>query len=555
MPSYYNESGTMITLSDGTETLNAYDPNDCVFQYAIEGYDTRGRPIYSPNPNYNGPALYPSLFHTVVVGEENFRKDFRAGHEDGIPDKLQNTIFTYCTFNGADLSGKEFTQCAFIRCAFNDATLRGTSFIDCTINGCRITRTNLTGAKLKNCILDNTYLSRSVLDACTYIGGCGFRWCNIDILQADHSKWNDTLFTNSTIQSSSFTYAVMSNIQFTDTSITGVRFDYASLTNITSNIDYLERRSRYDPNITTHRAHQHKSCFLLVVSGRLVTCRGCGEKIRESQLKHKGIKLCKECVRQKDYSERNDVYVGKSGSLPSFGIEFEMENTEDDDEVQSPLDLIQHGWIRTHDASVGDEYKSPIYLDMRSFMHVLPVLDECAGYVTSSCGTHLHVGMDTESKRRLANNYSRVLGALVSRMVDSPKETIAFWGRYFVGYARNSPNDHYNWIRIGDSHGPTVEFRLAKFHTSAQYLRIMKFCRALIRYLDRELNRPRSTESYSQIDAFVLALYDKAVQGIDTDVHGRYEPWVYNERADSDYDHPGWYSDNEDEDFDYNEDD
>lgn len=539
-------------LENGQIVTNDYDSYSGEYQYNIYTYDDNSNPIYVPNYNYRGSASYADACYQIHNGGNNTRLNLAHSPLISIPDVLRNTTFDYCSFNLVDLTGREFLDCSFSSCYFDSTILNDVKFTRCSFSDTAFRTNRMNGVEFRSCQFDGGILNGSELNASSKFLDTVFTGTIIESVSGTGSNWQGITFNRCSFCYNTFISSAFKDIQFNRTSVSNITFERATLLNVASDRLYVsEDDGEYNPyrssrsnHINTNGAIQKNSCFLLVVKGRIVKCRGCGVKVRSSQLKHSGIKLCKKCVNQKGYSERNDTYVGSASSMPSFGIEFEMDGTQDDSEIQAPLQLIQHGFIRTYDASVGDEYKSPIFLDMRSFRHVLPVMDTCAEYVTEHCGTHLHVGMSASSKSRLNSKYYNVLGVLVDHMVENEQETVAMWGRYFTSYARNNWGDHYNWLRVNESNGPTVEFRLAKFHSSTQYLRLIKFCRSLVKYLNTELSYPRSDVAYNQIAKTVLALYLKSIESME------YETWVHDEEVSTRWtSSDGYYEDDEDEDY------
>src|SRR6266567_3202187 len=104
--------------------------------------------------------------------------------------------------------------------------------------------------------------------------------------------------------------------------------------------------------------------------------------------------VCGSCTRMYFYSTPNEALVGRSQKrLPSFSVEFEvaLANNHPDEALDRALILLKYGFIRTDDRSVDEEFKSPIFRDLRSFRRPLAAMEQLADLVTDRCGTHLHI--------------------------------------------------------------------------------------------------------------------------------------------------------------------
>ena len=187
--------------------------------------------------------------------------------------------------------------------------------------------------------------------------------------------------------------------------------------------------------------------------------------------------MCANCERQKGYGTPNHIARGQLGSLPTFSVEFEVAAPpHDPGQARRALVLLQHGFIRTYDATVDDEYKSPIYCSMQAFRKPLSVLDSLKDLVDERCGTHLHVGC--RQGYDLYPMRHAVFEPLIDYMQTHEQQTIAFWGRFFSPQARATlaNGERHVCFNVGDRH-PTIEFRLPRFRSAEQYVRVLRFCR------------------------------------------------------------------------------
>jgi hypothetical protein len=213
--------------------------------------------------------------------------------------------------------------------------------------------------------------------------------------------------------------------------------------------------------------------------------------------------VCPACLEQQDHYTSNHQEKGGWSRLPRFSVEFEVDGFQWDDLERATL-LLRYGYLRTQDGSVSGEYKSPIYTDLRGFTPVLPVLEALADLVRDSCGTHLHV--EFHHLATLAPNKERIFGPLLNHLFLQQTETEAFWGRYFGTYARPAfDGSRYSAFNV-DSHYPTLEFRLPRFRSAGQYLRIVTFCRQAVVTMNGLLSRSPADLTHSAQDDLALRL-------------------------------------------------
>ena len=214
-----------------------------------------------------------------------------------------------------------------------------------------------------------------------------------------------------------------------------------------------------------------------------------------------GTPVCSLCLRRHASNKGNRSEWGASDGLPMFSVEFEVRG-ECSFEAERALILLSHGYLRTHDCTVDDEYKSPRYRSLAAFQPVLPVFDQLSDLVNPMrCGTHIHV--DCPVQREVGASLWRIFGPLADYLQHHPAETNSFWGRY-SSHALASISDRY----------PTLEFRKPCFRTSAQYLAVVQFCRQVGHHLDGCLNESNPTYFPGDPELIgddLLTLYHEAV--------------------------------------------
>lgn len=183
-----------------------------------------------------------------------------------------------------------------------------------------------------------------------------------------------------------------------------------------------------------------------------------------------------------------------------FSIEFEVCAWEASRPASHALILLKHGYLRTYDCTVSDEYKSPRYLDLAAFQEALPTLESLADLVDDCCGTHIHIDCPVQADVKA---HSPALFSPLERYLrDHPEETGHFWGR-----------PSYDLVRMRHYY-PTLEFRLPRFRSAEQYLEVVRFCRAAGHMLNQHFheNHPLSrSASPEQVGDEILMLYQQQV--------------------------------------------
>ena len=202
------------------------------------------------------------------------------------------------------------------------------------------------------------------------------------------------------------------------------------------------------------------------VSGSLRPCALCHTPTESCAHRVLKVPVCSSCLVQHADSMANTSERGESDGLPMFSVEFEVRGWSDF-ESERALVLLTYGYVRTHDCTVDDEYKSPRYRSLAAFQEVLPVFDQLSDLVDSvHCGTHIHI--DCPEKCVVGEQRWTIFGPLIAYLEAHPRETNHFWGR-FSNHSLVSPSDRYS----------TIEFRKPRFRTSVQYLAVVQFCRQI----------------------------------------------------------------------------
>ncbi len=224
------------------------------------------------------------------------------------------------------------------------------------------------------------------------------------------------------------------------------------------------------------------------------------------------VPICSCCLKPSGCA--NYRHAGRPSHLPAFSVEFEVAGESREESLRA-LTLLPLGYLRTHDGTVDDEYKSPIYHSLDAFRSHLPVLDTLRDLVTDACGTHLHVGFQRPLRWRLRSIFAEVFEPLADHLVWNADETDWFWGRTTCYYASRNLDADYPCIRLSPWYD-TLEFRLPCYSSAAQYLEVVRFCRRLTCYLRCSLaastNEGSMTRSPEQLGEDALKLYQATIE-------------------------------------------
>ena len=187
------------------------------------------------------------------------------------------------------------------------------------------------------------------------------------------------------------------------------------------------------------------------------------------------------------YSDENSTRSGKNLDGFTYSVEFEV----DDPSAVLRSTLMHYKWMPTHDCTVDCEFKSPIYNNLK--WHKLldtveDILTNDGGCVSRRCGTHFHVGnryhINEDTMGRIRFGYAELFLPLSDHLAANPAKCRALFGRELNDWAE--PIHEYTWCRehtnfINVQHDATLEFRMCKFRTAAQYKLAMEFCKDTVK--------------------------------------------------------------------------
>ena len=226
---------------------------------------------------------------------------------------------------------------------------------------------------------------------------------------------------------------------------------------------------------------------------KLTTCHNCNTTTadpcadgwKKTSLASRGGRsayLCPDCARLLfDYYEKNDVMRGVScGGGFTYGVEFECHNPT----VDFRVEMADAGFIPSHDCTTDVEFKSPIFrsLKWQKRLDTWETLRNAGAFnLTDDDGTHIHVGHETyitPETMDVVREYVRPLFGPLSDAISRTDPAIV-WGRDYNGYCDLgvSRYDRYHFVNVTNNY--TIEFRLCKFASAAQYKALLKMCKGI----------------------------------------------------------------------------
>lgn len=228
------------------------------------------------------------------------------------------------------------------------------------------------------------------------------------------------------------------------------------------------------------------------------TCKCCGSVVEAGKTAHKmsnGSFICDECFRNKNYSYKNNIAIGKipKGKKRTFGFEFEC--VPKNDSCKANIVGGDMNIVPTDDASLpsgGVEFKSPTYNSMRGLRRVFKTMSNNVDFSSERCGQHINIG-DRDYINSMTLDYLKchtsIFENLKNYMKENPEQTEHVCGRYFRRYCTdNSSYCHGSWLNLEKDN--RIEFRISKFVTPTQYLNLTQMWSEMIDVLIEDAIKP-----------------------------------------------------------------
>lgn len=253
--------------------------------------------------------------------------------------------------------------------------------------------------------------------------------------------------------------------------------------------------------------------------------------------------LCPECERYyrrlldgsaiQSYSEENQIHRGKDNVHSAFTFSIELETISPD--IKAMAELCYNEFFPSHDSTVDIEWKSPIYHGRQAPSKYAVTIQRLMadGNITidKHCGTHLHIGyvdiINYNFMEILRENavyktlFNRISDVLYN---DNDYNTQALFGRKIGGtwadMSINYPTEHTNWINV--QHDNTVEYRLPRFKSAAQYQLVMETCEKFTGVIINAVGDYRVYHDINRLQKYtgdLITIYRNAVENINYNVN------------------------------------
>ena len=242
---------------------------------------------------------------------------------------------------------------------------------------------------------------------------------------------------------------------------------------------------------------------------RTCTCLQCGTTIApgngySAPLASNGGRaqyICRACRNGwNDISYGQHAHAEATGKQAKAGLTYSVELEMREVDALTRGELAAVGFIATKDCTTEVEYKMPPRGNLnngKTWSTVEGLLREGHAAITDKEGTHIHIGHGNVERPQSDGNPTpdmvnwftmeclrqdayTVLEPLMLALNTDKLATVRVFGRWFNSqFAANyvSASDRYSAINITNTN--TIEWRLPRFRTSAQYRNCLKVCATL----------------------------------------------------------------------------
>ena len=234
-------------------------------------------------------------------------------------------------------------------------------------------------------------------------------------------------------------------------------------------------------------------------------CVGCTrEGTVATMMPDRGGRMAWLCDRHayglESYSTENP---NRYGDAKKHGGTFSIELETSYSDLQARAELVNFGFLPTSDCTVDVEYKSSIYEGLCAVSKQVITIDRLMSEgrleMGEECGTHFHYGnryfINPQTMTWIEKYYKDLFEGMNNLLLErTPEEVANFFGRDLTdrthlpgqsgghdGYAQSInfgyPMMHENWVNI--QHDWTIEFRICKYRSGAQYAEVAKTIKAI----------------------------------------------------------------------------
>lgn len=207
--------------------------------------------------------------------------------------------------------------------------------------------------------------------------------------------------------------------------------------------------------------------------------------------------ICPACnAHYNDANYSAHATAAARGKQAGHGITYAVELELHAVDAVTRAELAKVGFIATADCTTDVEFKSAprgSFNNHKTWNTLEQLLMDGHAAITPDEGTHVHMGagavvggevvpgmINRHVMSYIVLNYGRIFGPLLDEMAANPVATVRLFGRWFNGYCSyNNANGAGKYYAINTCHDNTIEYRLCKFRSAAQFKHLLKFLKAV----------------------------------------------------------------------------
>ena len=249
-------------------------------------------------------------------------------------------------------------------------------------------------------------------------------------------------------------------------------------------------------NINTVNARNIRPCTCLQCGAAIAPGEGYSAPLASNGGRAQSV--CWNCKQgYNDISYGQHAHAAATGKQAKSGLTYSVELELREVDVLTRGEMAAAGFIATKDSTTEVEYKMPPRGNLnnaKTWSTVEALLMHGHAEITDSEGSHIHIGHGTveikdedgnptpglinyRTMRKIRVRAHTMLDPLMNEWHANPAAVVRVFGRYFdMDYAigQVSSADRYSAINITNDN--TIEYRLPRFRTAAQYRNCLKLC-------------------------------------------------------------------------------
>lgn len=268
--------------------------------------------------------------------------------------------------------------------------------------------------------------------------------------------------------------------------------------------------------------HNVRKCHCFVCGQYLAPREGYSAPLASNGGRNRYV--CHECYsgwNNHTYGEHAHAEARGKQSKAGLTYSVELETRRPDALMRAELAAVE--FIATEDCTTDTEFKMAPRGNLnnaKTWSTIEKLLREGHAAITYTEGTHIHVGHGTveikdedgnptpdlinaRTMRQLRMRCHTMLEPLIDEMQANPEAVVRVFGRWFheeYAAAKVSDIDRYSAINVTNKN--TIEYRLPRFRTAAQYRACLKLCAELTKTIVTNYMQYAAAEptNYAKLD-------------------------------------------------------